>query len=313
MQNFLISFNVVFPIAVMMALGYLMKEIKLVNDVTVKEMNNVVFRIFLPLMVFKNVYESEIAEVFNPRLVIFASSVTVAVILLLFLIVPIFEKDNSKRGVLIQAIFRSNFVIFGIPVTEALCGVGATGTASVLIAVTIPLFNFAAVITLETFRGGKPDFKKVVKGIITNPLIIASLLGLIATGFGISFPSIIEKSMSSISSVTTPLALVMLGASINFNTVGANLSRLIWGLLARLVILPAVALGLGAYAFGFRGVELAILISLFASPSAVSSFTMAQQMGGDDELAGQLVMFGTVASILTVFMWILITVNLGLI
>ncbi|MBQ9974997.1 MAG: AEC family transporter [Clostridia bacterium] len=313
MQNFLISFNVVFPIAVMMALGYLMKEIKLVNDVTVKEMNNVVFRIFLPLMVFKNVYESEIAEVFNPRLIIFASSVTVAVILLLFLIVPIFEKDNSKRGVLIQAIFRSNFVIFGIPVTEALCGVGATGTASVLIAVTIPLFNFAAVITLETFRGGKPDFKKVVKGIITNPLIIASLLGLIATGFGISFPSIIEKSMSSISSVTTPLALVMLGASINFNTVGANLSRLIWGLLARLVILPAVALGLGAYVFGFRGVELAILISLFASPSAVSSFTMAQQMGGDDELAGQLVMFGTVASILTVFMWILITVNLGLI
>ena len=313
MQNFLISFNVVFPIAVMMALGYLMKEIKLVNDVTVKEMNDVVFRIFLPLMVFKNVYESEIAEVFNPRLIIFASSVTVAVILLLFLIVPIFEKDNSKRGVLIQAIFRSNFVIFGIPVTEALCGVGATGTASVLIAVTIPLFNFAAVITLETFRGGKPDFKKVVKGIITNPLIIASLLGLIATGFGISFPSIIEKSMSSISSVTTPLALVMLGASINFNTVGANLSRLIWGLLARLVILPAVALGLGAYVFGFRGVELAILISLFASPSAVSSFTMAQQMGGDDELAGQLVMFGTVASILTVFMWILITVNLGLI
>ena len=313
MQNFLISFNVVFPIAVMMALGYLMKEIKLVNDVTVKEMNNVVFRIFLPLMVFKNVYESEIAEVFNPRLIIFASSVTVAVILLLFLIVPIFEKDNSKRGVLIQAIFRSNFVIFGIPVTEALCGVGATGTASVLIAVTIPLFNFAAVITLETFRGGKPDFKKVVKGIITNPLIIASLLGLIATGFGISFPSIIEKSMSSISSVTTPLALVMLGASINFNTVGANLSRLIWGLLARLVILPAVALGLGAYVFGFRGVELAILISLFASPYAVSSFTMAQQMGGDDELAGQLVMFGTVASILTVFMWILITVNLGLI
>ena len=313
MQNFLISFNVVFPIAVMMALGYLMKKIKLVNDITVKEMNNVVFRIFLPLMVFKNVYESEIAEVFNLRLIIFASSVTVAVILLLFLIVPIFEKDNSKRGVLIQAIFRSNFVIFGIPVTEALCGVGATGTASVLIAVTIPLFNFAAVITLETFRGGKPDFKKILKGIITNPLIIASLLGLAATGIGISFPSVIEKSISSISSVTTPLALVMLGASINFDTVGGNLSRLIWGLLARLVILPAIALGLGAYVFGFRGVELAILISLFASPSAVSSFTMAQQMGGDDELAGQLVMFGTVASILTVFMWILITVNLGLI
>lgn len=313
MQNFLISFNVVFPIFVMMALGFLIKKTKLVNDMSVKQMNNVVFRVFLPLMIFKNVYESEIAEVFNLKLIIFASVTTVAVILLLFIIVPIFEKDNPKRGVLIQAIFRSNFVIFGIPVSEALCGVGATGTASVLIAVTIPIFNFAAVITLETFRGGKADFKKIIKGIVTNPLIIASCIGLIVSGAGIKFPSIIETSVSNIAAITTPLALIMLGASINFKTVGANLSRIIIGLFSRLILLPAIALGLGAYVFGFRGVEFAILISLFASPSAVSSFTMAQQMGGDDELAGQLVMFGTVASVLTVFMWVLISVNLGLV
>ena len=313
MQNFLISFNVVFPIFVMMALGFFIKKLKLVNAVTVKEMNNVVFRVFLPLMIFKNVYESEIAEVFNLKLIVFASVTTVAVILLLFLIVPIFEKENPKRGVLIQAIFRSNFVIFGIPVSQALCGVGATGTASVLIAVTIPIFNFAAVVTLEVFRGGKPDFKKILKGIVTNPLIIASCLGLIATGVGLKLPSIIEVSMSNIAAITTPVALIMLGASINFGTVGANLSRIIAGLISRLILLPAVALGLGAYVFGFRGVEFAILISLFASPSAVSSFTMAQQMGGDDELAGQLVMFGTVASVLTVFFWVLVSVNLGLV
>ena len=313
MQNFLISFNVVFPIFVMMALGFFIKRINLVSEQTVKQMNNVVFRIFLPLMIFKNVYESEIAEVFNLKLIVFASVTTVTVILLLFLIVPVFEKDNPKRGVLIQAIFRSNFVIFGIPVSEALCGVGATGTASVLIAITIPIFNFAAVITLETFRGGKPDFKKIIKGIVTNPLIIASFLGLVISGIGIEFPSIIEKSVSNISAITTPLALIMLGASINFKTVGANLTRIIAGLFSRLILLPAIALGIGAYVFGFRGVEFVILLSLFASPSAVSSFTMAQQMGGDDELAGQLVMFGTVASIFTVFLWILISVNLGLV
>lgn len=313
MQNFLISFNVVFPISVMMALGFLIKKLGLVSDATVKQMNNVVFRVLLPLMIFKNVYESEIAEVFNLRLIIYASIATISVILLLFLIVPIFEKDNPKRGVLIQAIFRSNFVIFGIPVSEALCGVGATGTASVLIAVTIPIFNFAAVVTLEVFRGGKPNFKKIVKGIVTNPLIISSCIGLIATGVGLKLPAIIETSMSNISAITTPTALIMLGASINFSTVGVNLSRIIAGLISRLIILPAITLGIGAYVFGFRGVEFAILISLFASPSAVSSFTMAQQMGGDDELAGQLVMFGTVASILTVFMWVFISINLGLV
>jgi len=313
MENFLVSFNVVFPIAVMMAVGFLIKKIKLVNDLTVKEMNNVVFRIFLPLMIFKNVYESEIAEVFNLKLILFASVTVVTAIVILFLVVPVFEKDNPKRGVLIQAIFRSNFVIFGIPVSEALCGQVASGTASVLIAVTIPLFNIAAVVTLEVFRGGKPNFAKVMRGIITNPLIIGSFLGLAVSGLGVEFPDVIEKSMSNISAITTPVALIMLGASINFKTIGKNLSRIIWGVGARLVILPAIALGIGAYGFGFRNVELAILISLFASPSAVSSFTMAQQMGGDDELAGQLVMFGTVASILTVFGWILICKSLNLV
>lgn len=313
MENFLVSFNVVFPIAVMMAVGFLIKKINLVNDLTVRQMNNVVFRIFLPLMIFKNVYESEIAEVFNLKLIVYSAVTVVTVILLLFLIVPIFEKDNPKRGVLIQAIFRSNFVIFGIPVSEALCGQVASGTASVLIALTIPLFNIAAVVTLEVFRGGKPNFAKVVKGIVTNPLIIGSFLGLIVSGIGVEFPAVIEKSMSNVAGITTPVALIMLGASINFKTIGKNLTRIIWGVTSRLVILPAIALGIGAYVFGFRNVELAILISLFASPSAVSSFTMAQQMGGDDELAGQLVMFGTVASIITVFGWILICKTLNLV
>ncbi len=313
MQNFLVSFNVVFPIAVMMAVGFLIKKIKLVNDLTVKQMNNVVFRIFLPLMIFKNVYESEIAEVFNLKLIVFAAVSVVVVILLLFLIVPIFEKENPKRGVLIQAIFRSNFVIFGIPVSEALCGQVASGTASVLIALTIPLFNIAAVVTLEVYRGGKPNFAKVVKGIVTNPLIIGSFLGLAVSGTGVIFPDVIEKSMGNVASITTPVALIMLGASINFKTIGKNLSRIIWGVGARLVILPAIVLGIGAYVFGFRDVEFAILISLFASPSAVSSFTMAQQMGGDDELAGQLVMFGTVVSIFTVFGWILVCKTLNLV
>ena len=203
MENFLVSFNVVFPIAVMMAVGFLIKKIKLVNDVTVKEMNNVVFRIFLPLMIFKNVYESEIAEVFNLKLILFASVTVVAAILILFLIVPAFEKDNPKRGVIIQAVFRSNFVIFGIPVSEALCGQVASGTASVLIAVTIPLFNVAAVVTLEVFRGGKPNFSKVLRGIITNPLIIGSFLGLAVSGLGVELPDIIEKSMSNISSINS--------------------------------------------------------------------------------------------------------------
>lgn len=297
----------------MMALGFFLKKIKLVGEVTVKQVNNVVFRVLLPVMIVKNVYESDLSSVFDPKLVIFAVSCVAVSIALLLLIVPLIEKNNAKRGVLIQGMFRSNFVIFGIPVTQALCGESVSGAASVLIAVIVPVFNFAAVIILEIFKGNKPNFLKIFKGIVTNPLIIGSLVGLAINICGVSFPKVIESSMSSVASITTPLALIMLGASINFSSVGNNLWHIVWGVGVKLVLLPAACLSLAAFVFGFRGAELCILISLFASPAAVSSFTMAQQMGGDGELAGHLVMFGTVTCIFTMFLWILTAMQFGFI
>ncbi len=311
MQNFWISFNVVFPIFLMMALGFFLKKIRLVSEATVKQINNVVFRVFLPTMIFKNVYDSKIEEVLNSRLILFAALCVLGCIALLFAIVPLIEKQNSRRGVLIQGIFRSNFVIFGLPITQALCGATVSGAASVLIAMIIPIFNFFAVISLEVFHSSKPNLGKVLKGIVTNPLIIASILGLLINFVGVTFPRVIETAMGSVASVTTPLALIMLGASINFGTVGRNLWHIIGGVGARLVLVPAVCLSLAVFVFGFRGQELAILLALFASPTAVSSFTMAQQMGGDDELAGQLVMFGTTACVITMFLWIFLFVQMG--
>lgn len=310
MQNFLISFRVVFPIFLLMVLGFFVKKIKLVNDTTVKQVNNLIFRVFLPTMIFKNVYDSELSEVFDVKLIGFAALCVLGCIALLFFIVPLVEKENSRRGVMIQGIFRSNFVIFGLPITQALCGSEVTGTASVLIAMIIPIFNFFAVISLEVFQSNKPNVRKVLKGIITNPLIIASVLGLLINFFGIRFPSVLESGLGSVSSVTTPLALIMLGASIQFSTVGRNVRHIIIGVGARLVLVPAICLGL-AVALGFRGADLAILLALFASPAAVSSFTMAQQMGGDDQLAGQMVMFGTTACVVTVFLWIFLFVQMG--
>ena len=319
MNSFFVSFQVVFPIFLMMLLGSFIKKINLVNENTVKQINNVIFRILLPVMIFKNMYDSSIADVFNLRLVIFSVVFVIAMILLLFLVVPLVEKDNSKRGVMIQAIFRSNFVIFGIPVTQALCEAASSeslsltlGSASVLVAVVVPIYNFAAVITLEVYNNTKPDFVKILKGIITNPLIIASVLGIIISVTDLKFLSVLESTMGSVAAITTPLALIMLGASIRFDSAVKNWKYIAIGVSARLLIVPSIALALAVFVFGFKGADLIILMSLFASPVAVSSFTMAQQMGGDSDLAGQLVMFTTTFSVLSVFMWIVIIISMGL-
>ncbi|MBO5789621.1 MAG: AEC family transporter, partial [Clostridia bacterium] len=143
MQNFLISFNVVFPIFLLMALGFLLRQGKLLSEPTVKQMNQLVFKVVLPASVFKNVYDSEIKDVFDGKLLAFSVVCVLAVILLALAVVVLFEKDSAKRGVLVQGIFRSNFVIFGLAVTAALCDGAVSGAASLLVAVIVPIFNFA--------------------------------------------------------------------------------------------------------------------------------------------------------------------------
>ena len=195
MQNFLISFEVVFPIFLMMALGFFLRQIKLFNDTTVKQMNAAVFRVFLPVMLFKNIYQSSIAEVFNARLLVFALTAAVGCVVFAFLLVPFLTKENAKRGALIQGIFRSNFAIFGLPVAISLCGESSTAVAAILIATVIPLYNVLAVVTLEIFGNKRGGFGKTVKGILKNPLIIASLLGLLANWVGLRLPSFLETAV----------------------------------------------------------------------------------------------------------------------
>ena len=305
MENLILSFNIVLPIFLILSLGYILKKLKILDELTTKNMNSVNFKLFLPLLLFYNVYKTDLSVVFNPKLLIFSIISVILVFLLLFIIIPLLEKDNRKRGVIIQGIFRSNFVIFGVPVCEALFGQNATGVASMLIAVVVPLFNFLAVICLEIYRGGNINFKKIIKGIITNPLIIASIIGLFFIYFKIKLPTPIEKTINDISKIATPLAFILLGSSFTFSAFSFYIKQLSITLLGKLIIVPGIVLYIAAL-LGFRNIELTCLLSVFASPTAVSSYTMAEQMDGDSILAGQIVVLTSIISIITVFLWIFI-------
>ena len=305
MENLILSFNIVLPIFLILSLGYILKKLKILDELTTKNMNSINFKVFLPLLLFYNVYKTDLSVVFNPKLLIFSIISVILVFLLLFIIIPLLEKDNRKRGVIIQGIFRSNFVIFGVPVCEALFGQNATGVASMLIAVVVPLFNFLAVICLEIYRGGNINFKKIIKGIITNPLIIASIIGLFFIYFKIKLPAPIEKTINDISKIATPLAFILLGSSFTFSAFSVYIKQLSITILGKLIIVPGIVLYIAAL-LGFRNIELTCLLSVFASPTAVSSYTMAEQMDGDSILAGQIVVLTSIISIITVFLWIFI-------
>lgn len=303
MDSLFISLNVVLPLFLMMAAGYVIRLTGLLNEISARQVNKCIFKVFLPLMIFINIYDTGTSADLRNDLLFYAAAGVLVEFLISLVLVLLTEQDNSRRGVMLQGMFRSNFVLYGIPVSMALYGDRAAGTASLLIAVIIPMFNALAVLALEMFNGQRPNLWKVLFGIITNPLIIASLLGMLWNYFGWRLPNVLHSTMSTLGGIATPLAFVVLGASLSFGETGRCIRQLLITLLVKLIIYPAAFVGT-AIMLGFRGASLAVLLTVFGSPIAVSSFTMAQQMGGDDQLAGQLVVFSLVLSIGTMFLYI---------
>ena len=303
MDSLFISLNAVVPLFLMMAVGYVIRLTGLMNDISTRQVNRCIFKVFLPLMLFINIYDAGDGATLRSDLLFFAVAGVLIEFLVSLVLVLLTEQDNSRRGVMLQGMFRSNFVLFGIPIAMSLFGDSAAGTASLLIAIVIPMFNALAVLALEMFNGQRPNLWGVLFGVATNPLIIASLLGIAFNHFGWYLPGLLHDTMSTLGGIATPLAFVVLGASMNFSETGRCMRPLLITLLMKLIIYPAAFVG-AAILMGFRGANLAVLLTVFGSPIAVSSFTMAQQMGGDDQLAGQLGIFSSILSIGTMFLYI---------
>lgn len=310
-ENLLTALNVVLPLFFCMALGYGLRQIRMVDRPSLVVMNRLCFKVFLPLLLFRNIYTTDLKEALDVKLILFATVALIVWFLLLMLIIPRIEKENPKRGVLIQGMFRSNYALFGLPVATTLCGEGHIGATSLLLGIVIPFYNVLAVVALEVFRGGKPDFRKILLGIVKNPLIIASVTGLLFYAIGIHLPATVEKTVQDLSRVATPLSLVVLGGYFTFSSVTEYRKQLALGVIGKLVISPLVLLPIAAW-MGFRGEAMVAIMIMFGAPTAVSSFTMAQEMEGDGDLAAQLVIFTTFFSILTIFLLVFILKTLQL-
>lgn len=303
MESLHIALEIVLPLFLLLAVGYCIKLTGIMNETSVRQTNNMIFKVFLPLLVFFNIYKTDLTSSFDMSLLLFAVVGVLLQFIISLCLVILLEHDNARRGVMLQGMFRSNFVLFGIPISTALFGDSAAGLASILIAVIIPLYNMLAVVSLESFNGKKPSLWKILVGILTNPLIIASAVGILFVVFHIPLPTVLYKTVSDLSIIATPLAFVILGASFSFGETGRCVRDLCITLGAKLVAYPLLFIAL-AILMGFRDAHLAVLLTVFGSPIAVSSFTMAQQMGGDDKLAGQLVVFSSLLSVFTMFLFI---------
>lgn len=311
LNSFLLSLRAIISIFVIMATGFTAKRLLKLDKEFVRRFNSLVFHTLLPLMLFYNIYTSDIRGGVSFTCLGLALGVLLALFLLVWVLICRVERANERRGVMIQASFRSNFLLLGMPLIRELCPGADLATVSVMLAVVVPCYNVLAVITLETFNRKQIDVRKILLGIVKNPLIIASAAGLLVNLSGLRLPQSLASPISQMGAAASPVALLLLGAQFELRDVRARRRSLALCTLLRLVVFPGAALPLAALA-GLRGPEFAVLISMFATPAAVSSFSMAAQMGGDADLAAGAVTVTTLLSAGTMFLWIFLFKSLGM-
>jgi len=314
----LYSVNTIVPIFLIVVLGWILKNKNILDSSFFAGADKFVFNIALPSMLFLDLVETENISSFNFKLAVFCIGAVLSLFMILCILVPVCCRDNAKRGAAIQGIYRSNFAILGTSVIMNMFGEEAAGAIASVLPITVITFNILAVIALSIFAPKNKKlstaelFKTILFNIVKNPLIIALVLGILFLLTGFKLPVILGGSLEYISDSTLALALMSLGANIEPKHIKESFAAAILSSISKTVIVPLVVVTVAAL-LGFRGIELGVILVLFSSPTAVSSYIMAKNMGSDHNLASQILLYTTVLSVITMFIAIFIVKSLGLI
>ena len=316
MENFIYSVDATFPIFLVMVIGYILKQIGMLNDNFVTVANRFNFKVTLPFMLFRDISGVDIRAVFDIRYVLFCALVSTACFWIIWGGVKLFLKDQSLRGAFVQASFRSSAAVMGLAFIQNMYGSSAMGPLMIVSAV--PLYNIFSVIvlTFEGARSGEVDPKQKIKAacinIAKNPIILGILTGLIVGLLGIDFPVIVDKTVNSVAQMATPLALITIGAGFEGRKALAKIRPTIAASMIKLVIQPLIFLPVAAW-MGFRGEQMIAILIMLASPTTPSCYIMAKNMDNDGVLTASVIVMTTLLAAFTLTGWIFILKTVGLI
>lgn len=314
MENLIFSLNATVPVFLMMLLGLLFRNLGWIDEEFANKMNKFVFLVHLPVLVFEDLATVDFAEAWDTKFVLFCFCVTVLSIAIAAL-VSFLWKDKSIQGEFIQASYRSSAALLGIAFIQNIYG--NSGMAPLMIIGSVPLYNIMAVVVLSFFhpkqRGiDSKVIKRTLKGIVTNPIIIAIALGLAWSALQIPIPKILEKTISNVGSVASPMGLMAMGATFDIRKAFKKVKPAFVAATLKLVGLCAVFLPI-AVKLGFRESELVAILVMLGSATTVSSYVMAKNMGHEGVLSSSVVMLTTMLSAFTLTGWLYVLKSLLLI
>lgn len=310
MKILLDSFVIIFPLLALVTIGYYIKNIGLLSDNTIKELNRIIVSLLIPVNVFMSIYNSDFKTDFNMKFVLYAMS---CVFLSFVFAYFIFNKigSNKQKASLIQASVRPNIAIIGIPLAISIYGPSVSGIIAIGVAFCAPLYNIFSLIVFETLSNNKYDVLNIVKKLIKNPILIATVIAFILKFINLGMPEMFYETLSYISKSTTGISLIVLGASFKFHR-SDNIKLISIALLIKMFMIPGVILFVGAL-LGFKDHFLVSLLAIFAAPVAVSSYAYASAYDSELELTSSIIIYSYIVSVLSLPVFISIVRILKLI
>ncbi len=311
-DNIVFTANIVAPVFLIIAVGYFAKKRKIINEVFVDVTSRLVFQISLPVFIFLEISELDLSQVFNVDQILFITLSTIITYLLIWAGTTPFIKNPEDKSAFIQGAFRGNYAIVGLALISNLFGNDALGKATLILAFLLPVYNVLAVIVLTVPKHqGKINFISMFREIILNPLILAVVFALPFSYFKLKLPEIFITTGNYFADLALPLALVGIGGSLNIENLKRASTLAFSSSIIKIVALPLI-LTVAAIILGYRNDDLGIMFIVFACPTAIASFVMADVMGANSKLAGNIIMITTLGSVFTISLGILLLKSFNL-
>ena len=321
MDNLIFSLNATIPIFLTMVVGYVLKQIHMLDEPFVKTLNKFNYNITLPVLLFLDLYESDFYQVWDTKYVFFCLVVTLICCVTITILTYFFLKDKTILGEFVQGCYRGSAAVLGIAFIMNIYG--EVHTTPLMIIGTVPLYNVFAVLILSftdpeamknnTKKGiDKAQLKKSLIGIVTNPIIISIFLGMGASLLKLHIPAILLKTANNLSVLATPLALIGLGAGFEGRKALARIKPTIVCTLVRLFVQPTIFLPVAAD-MGFRDEKMVAILIMLGAPTTVSSYIMAKNMNHEGVLTSSVVVSTTFLSSVSLTFWLFLLKNFGLI
>lgn len=314
MENFIYSINVTMPIFLVMVIGYILKQIGMLNDNFVTVANKFNFKVTLPFMLFKDIAGVDIKAVFDIKYVLFCAIVSTTCFWVVWGTAKLLVRDKTIRGAFVQSSFRGSAAVMGLAFIQNIYGSSAMGPLMIVSAV--PLYNIFSVIVLTFEANDSTGIDKKAKirqagiNICKNPIILSILAGLIVGLLGIQFPTLVNKTVSNVAQMATPLALITIGAGFEGRKALAKIAPTMAASMIKLVLQPLVFLPVAAW-MGFSGEKMIAILIMLASPTTPSCYIMAKSMNNDEVLTASVIVTTTLMAAFTLTGWIFLLKTLG--